>query len=177
MHFSIKKTILFLSLPCSVPVWASTFTFYNKLESAVEIKWQLAGSDDKEKIVVPQRGRNAVSFAGAKGGLCMRVDNQTLSVRILPSGKAMYPLLISRDSFAYSELLTTNRITSVDIKTSAIDFERPQPCTDLSGTAGAAIKCNPQFARAFGGTQGRLCANVEFEIRETDDHYIVLVLL
>lgn len=174
----IKKTIIFLVFMVPSSSYTSAFTFYNKLENAVEIQWRLVGSEDKETIVVPGRGRNAVTFDGAKGALCMSVNSQTLSARFLPSGKAMYPLLITRDSFAYSELLKTNKITSVDIKTSLVDFERPPLCTNLSGTAEAAIKCNPHFAKMFGGPQGKLCANkVEFEIRETDDHYIVLVLL
>ena len=177
MQVPIEKAILVLVLvfPCSS--WASTFTFDNKLDAAVEITWQLAGSADKEMIVVPQRGRNSVTFDGAKGALCMKVDSQTLSARKLPSGRALYPLLISRDSFAYSELVNTNKITAVDIKTSPVDFERPPLCTNLSGTAGAALKCNPNFAHVFGKPQGRLCSDVTFEIRETADHYIVLVLL
>jgi hypothetical protein len=173
----IKKLFLVVGFSWSLSSWANTFTFHNKLESAVEIQWQLAGSEDKEKIVVPGRELKSVTLDGAKGKLCMRVDSQTLSARMLPSGRSMYPLLISRDSFAYSELLKTKKITAVDIKTSLVDFERPPLCTNLSGTAEAALKCNPQFAKTFGGPQGRLCADVEFEIRETDDHYLVLVLL
>jgi hypothetical protein len=181
VRFLIKKTIPFLVLMMPLPALASTFTFYNKLENAVEIQWQLAGSEDRdpEKIVVPGRnsvGQNSVTFEGAKGRLCMRVDSQTLSARTLPSGRSMYPLLISSDSFAYSELLKTKKITAVDIKTSLIDFERPPLCTNLSGTAEAALKCNPQFAKSY-GRQGRLCGDVKFEIRETDDHYLVLVLM
>jgi hypothetical protein len=174
VQFLIKKTILFLTLIWQFSALASTLTFLNKLENAVEIRWQLAGSEEKEIIVVP--GRNSVTFDGAKGGLCMRVDSQTLSARTLPSGRSMYPLLISSDSFAYSELLKTKKITAVDIKTSPIDFERPPLCTNLSGTWDAAVKCNPQFAKTF-GRQGRLCGDVKFEIRETDDHYLVFVLL
>jgi hypothetical protein len=177
VRFLVKKTILFLTFIWQLSACASTFTFYNKLESAVEIRWQLAGSEDKEEIiVVPGRERNSVTFDGAKGGLCMKVDNQTLSARTLPSGRSMYPLLISQDSFAYSELLKTKKITAVDIKTSLIDFERPPLCTNLSGTWDAAVKCNPRFAKPF-GRMGRLCGDVKFEIRETDDHYLVFVLL
>jgi hypothetical protein len=173
----LKKSIAFLSLLFPFSTFASTFTFLNKLENAVEIRWQLVGSEDKgETLVVPGRGEKSLPLEGAKRGLCMKIDNQTLSARTWPNGRPMYPLLISQDSFAYSELLKTNKITAVDIKMSSIDFERPPLCTDLSGTWDAAVKCNPQFAKTF-GRQGRLCGDVKFEIRETDDHYLVFVLL
>ncbi len=145
----------------SFPLFSYNYTFNNKVNADVEIKFQLAGvAEPVETIVVPKNSKVSRSFEGLRIGLCMNSDSKTLSVRKLPNGHALYPLVISHKSRAYSELLKTGKI-------SAVDFGLEVPCKGFNGTAAAAIKCNKQTI---------LCLNLDFEIYETDDNHFVLVV-
>lgn len=166
-HNSIK-IVLISSLLIPVSTLAYVYTFINKTDSDIEVQWQEVGvAEPIETIIVPKQVREGRTNTmtpgvasrnikdGLRFGLCMSMSSKTLSARKLPNGNALYPLVIHRNSKAYTELIKTNKVTSVDFG---------QICKNFTGTADAANKCNPK---------GMLCFDLEFEIHETDDNHLV----
>jgi hypothetical protein len=146
---------LMVGVLCTADVTAYTYTFINKAGRDVEVNWkQVWGSG--QALMVPKGQRAAREVGGIEIGTCMSMGSDTLRVRALPDGKAVYPLIISRNGAAYKELVQTGRIKSPDFGTTYCKF--------FDGMADAAHKCNPSIM---------LCFNLEFEIYETQDGYIV----
>lgn len=140
---------------CTAEVSAYTYTFINKAGRDVEVNWkQVWGSG--QLLVVPKGQRAVREVGGLEIGTCMSMGSDTLRARALPDGKPVYPLIISRSGTAYTELVNTGRIKSPDFGTTYCKF--------FDGMADAAHKCNPSLM---------LCFNLEFEIYETFDGYIV----
>lgn len=152
-----RITILVLTVVvlCAVEVSAYTYTFISKAQRDIEVSWkQVWGSG--QSLIVPKGQRVSRNVGGIEIGTCMSMGNDTLRARALPDGKAVYPLIISRNGTAYKELVQTGKIKSPDFGTTYCKF--------FDGMADAANKCNPSIM---------LCFNLEFEVYETTDGYIV----
>ncbi len=165
MHYvPILCYLTLFMLPC----YATTrnYVFNNKTKHALELRWRYVDGTNEAPFVVPAQTNKTFVRNDEKSNLCMSVDVRTLSVQKVPHGNLLHPLIISRHSACFSELMKTNTITSVDHKKSAIDFERTPPCKNFTTTADAAFKCNPKELP---------CADLNFELYETDDNHIVFV--
>lgn len=165
MRYKSKLSCLTLfMLPCAATT--RNYAFNNKTKYALELRWQYTDGASEAPFVVPAQTNKTFVRTDEKSNLCMSMDIRTLSVQKVPHGNPLHPLVISRHSACYAELKKDNKITVVDHKKSAIDFERSPACKNFTTTADAAFKCNPKELP---------CTDLSFELYETDDNHIVWV--
>ena len=155
MKCFVTIATLAVGILCAADIAAYTYTFINKATRDIEVNWkQVWGSH--QSLVVPKGKTASREVGGIEIGTCMSMGSDTLKARTLPDGKAMYPLILSRSGAAYKELVQTGVIKNPDFGTTFCPF--------FNGMADAAHRCNPSVM---------LCFNIEFEIYETTDGYIV----
>lgn len=157
MKYTVCRLFALILLVASMSAWAYDYTFHNRTNNDVEVKWHLIWGSDKS-VTVPKGGSTKVEVGGIQIGLCMSTDPDSLSARKLPAGKAVYPLIISRRSPAYAELIRDGKITTSDFGVVR--------CNNYANIVDAAHKCNPKYM---------MCFNLEFDIYEVEDKYFVFV--
>lgn len=164
-HIFMLSSLTLFMLPCSAAT--RSYVFNNKTQSELALRWQYTDGTSEAPFVVPAQTSKTFMRSDEKSNLCMSMDMRTLTAQKLPNGNPLHPLVISRHSVSYDELKKNNKISVVEHKKSAIDFERKPLCKDFTSTADAAVKCNPKELP---------CTDLSFELYETDDNHFVWVI-